>query len=115
MRRSVLLLALLVILICQGCGGKTKEELYAQGVAKQKEQDPAAAVVLFKSALEKDQNYLDARYQQAKAFSAQGKAEQAEKEFLKIQKSDPSRKDVTLELARVYIKLQRTDETFVPG
>lgn len=102
----------LMMLLCHGCGGKSKEELYAEGLENLKNNNPAAAVVLFKSALEKDQNYTDARYQLAKAFSEQGKTEQAEKEFLKVLAQNPSREEVNLDVARLYNGSKRPEEAF---
>ena len=106
-----LLIALCVVVALAGCG-KSKEQLYAQGLEKMKDNDPGAAVVLFKSALEKDQNYTDARFQLAKAFSAQGKNEVAEKEFLKVLVQSPQKEEVNLELAKIYTATNRVDEAF---
>lgn len=105
------LLFFLLLVVLTGCG-KSKEEIYAQGLEKMKENNPASAVVLFKSALEKDQNYTDARFQLAKAFAAQGKNEVAEKEFLKVLAQNPARDEVNLELAKVYTATNRADEAF---
>jgi putative PEP-CTERM system TPR-repeat lipoprotein len=102
----------IMMLVVQGCGGKSKEELYAEGLENLKNKNPGAAVVLFKSALEKDQNYIDARYQLAKAFANQGKTEQAEKEFLKVLTQNPTRDDVNLDLARLYNGSKRAEEAF---
>jgi len=103
---------LVVMMLVVGCSGKSKEELYAQGLEKLKENNPGAAVVLLKSALEKDQNFSDARFQLAKAFVAQGKVEQAEKEFVKVLAQNPARDEVNLELARVYNSTKRAEEGF---
>ncbi len=103
---------IVILLLLQGCSSKSKEQLYQEGVERLKAKDPGAAVVLLKSALEKDQNYLDARYQLAKAFVAQHKYEQAEKEFLKVLALNPSRDEVHLDLARLYTKTKREDEAF---
>lgn len=84
-----------------GCSGKTSEELYAEGL-QQSKANPNGAIVLFKSALEKDRNHLDARYQLARAYLTVAKYEQAEREFLKVLRQNPSRSDIKLELARVY-------------
>lgn len=102
----------IMMLVVQGCGGKSKEDLYAEGLENLKNRNPGAAVVLFKSALEKDQNYIDARYQLAKAFADQGKTEQAEKEFLKVLTQNPTRDDVNLDLARLYNGTKRAEEAF---
>lgn len=92
----------LAFLVSTGCGGKSKDQLYAEGVKQLASGNANGAVVLFKSVLDKDQNFLDARFQLAKAYVSIGKYEQAEKEFLKVRKQNPSRSDVALELARGY-------------
>lgn len=102
----------IMMLLFQGCSGKSKEELYAEGLENLKNKNPGAAVVLFKSALEKDQNYIDARYQLAKAFADQGKVEAAEKEFLKVLSQNPSREEVNLDLGRLYNGSKRPEEAF---
>lgn len=89
-----------------GCSGKSKEELYAEAL-KQINTNPNGALLLLKSALEKDPNFLEARYQISKAYMAVGKFEQAEKELQKVLRQDPSRTDVHLELAKVYIGLKK--------
>lgn len=92
-----------------GCG-KNKDELYREGVSLLKSGNPSGAVVLFKNALEKDQNFQDARFQLAAAYQAIGKYEQAEKELLKLQKQNPSRADIPLELAKLYNALGKPDK-----
>ena len=89
MRRSgvrckLAMILLILVTICSACGRKSKEELFSEGVKQLSSANPNGAVVLFKNALEKDENYLDARFQLAKAYSVLGKKEQAEKEFLKV-------------------------------
>ena len=79
-----ILLTLIIMLMLTACSSKTKEELYSEGLKQLNAENPSGAVVLFKSALEKDENYLDARFQLAKAYAKLGKKEQAEKEFLKV-------------------------------
>ncbi|MBJ6723666.1 XrtA/PEP-CTERM system TPR-repeat protein PrsT [Geomesophilobacter sediminis] len=104
------LLVLFVVLVSFGCGSKSKESLYAEGVKQLKGHNASAAVVFFKSALEKDGNYIDARFQLGKAFVDLGKLDQAEKEFSKVLKQDPSRDEATLELAKVLNLLGKGDE-----
>lgn len=104
-----------IIIICialfniVGCSAKTKEELYAKGVKQIKDGNPNGAIVFLKNALEKDQNYLDARYQLAKAYGDAGKYEQAEKEFRKVLRQNPSRIEILLDLARVYNYSKKPD------
>ena len=113
MKKSGLLL--LVLLICSGCGSKTKESLLAEGVAQLKASNPGGAVVYLKNALEKDGNFSDARFQLAKAYSALGKYEQAEKEFTKVLTQDPSRDGVLLELARLNNSTGKGEQAFSFG
>src|SRR6185369_5325030 len=113
MKNILLLLALLVA--CSACGSKTKESLYAEGVKQLEAANPGSAVVYFKNALEKDGNFSDARFQLGKAYAAIGKNDQAEKEFTKVQKQDPTRDEVLLELAKVNNALGRGDQAFTLG
>jgi putative PEP-CTERM system TPR-repeat lipoprotein len=98
-----------VLLTAFGCTSKTKEELYGEGVKLVQKADPNGAIVFFKNALEKDQNYFEARYQLARAYMAVGKFDQAEKEFLKVSRQNPSRADVMLEMAKLYSLTKRPD------
>lgn len=95
-------LLLIVLALIVGCSKKSKEELVAEGLKLVKEGNANGAIVLFKNAIEMDQNYIDGRYQLAKAYVATKKYEQAEKEFQKVLRQDPSRKEIKLEIARVF-------------
>jgi len=107
-----IILSLIILITLSACGGKTKEELYAEGVKQFEESNPGGAVVLFKNALEKDENYLDARFQLARSYAKLGKLEQAEKEFNKVLKQNPSRDEVLLELAGILNASKKADEAF---
>lgn len=107
-----ILLVAILLFSCSACGSKSKEELFSEGMKQLNGSNPNAAVVLFKSALEKDENYSDARFQLAKAYAAIGKREQAEKEFTKVLKQNPSRDEVLLELAKLLISSKKPDEAF---
>jgi putative PEP-CTERM system TPR-repeat lipoprotein len=106
---------LMLLLACTACGSKTKESLYAEGVKQLKASNPGAAVIYFKNALEKDGNFSDARFQLAKAYAEMGKSEQAEKEFTKVLRQDPSRDEVLLELARLDNAAGKGEQAFVLG
>lgn len=112
---KIVWLLLLVALSVSGCGSKTKENLYEEGVKQLKASNPAGAVVYFKNALEKDANYYDARLQLAKAYAALGKNEQAEKEYLKVLTQSPEHDEVLLELARLYITMSKGDQAYAMG
>jgi putative PEP-CTERM system TPR-repeat lipoprotein len=102
----------LIALFCSvaGCGSKTKDELYAEGLTQIEKGNPAGAIVFLRSALEKDQNYFDARYQLAMAYTATGRYEQAEKEFQKLLRQNPSHAGIKLGLAKVYVSTNKPDQ-----
>ncbi|GFO57785.1 lipoprotein [Geomonas silvestris] len=113
--KKLLCLVLAAWLACAGCGSKSKESLYEEGVKQLKASNPASAVVYFKNALEKDSNYSDARYQLAKAYAELGKYEQAEKEFTKVLKQEPSRDECLLDLAKIYNATDKGTQGFALG
>ncbi len=109
------LMLLIVLFLFSACHSKTKEELYTQGLKQLKASNPGGAVVLLKSALELDENYVDARFQLAKSYAMMGKHEQAEKEFNKVLKLDPSRDEVLIGLAGIYNASEKADQAFKLG
>jgi Tfp pilus assembly protein PilF len=110
-----IILALIILITLSSCVSKNKEELLAEGLKQLDASNPGGAVVLFKSALEKDENYLDARFQLARSYARLGKLEQAEKEFNKVLKQNPSRDEVLLELAGIFNASKKADEAFKLG
>ncbi|MBU5638135.1 PEP-CTERM system TPR-repeat protein PrsT [Geomonas sp. Red69] len=109
---KVVVVILLALLVIAGCGSKTKETLYEEGVKQLKAANPAGAVVYFKNALEKDANYYDARLQLAKAYADLGKNDQAEREYLKVLTQNPSHDAALLELARLYVIMGKGDDAY---
>ena len=101
---------MIAFLASGGCGGKSTNQLYAEGTRQLAAGKPGGAIVLFKNVLEKDPNFLDARFGLAKAYESVGKYEQAERELLKLRKQNPSRHEVALELARVYNATDSADK-----
>src|SRR5208337_495237 len=99
-----------IVLGILSCHAKTKEELMSDAAKQMKDNKPSAAIILLKNALEKNQNFIEARFQLGKAYTAAGKYEQAEKEFQKVSMMDPSRPDVHIEIARVYVDTGRGDD-----
>ena len=97
-----IIIMLSMIIINSGCTGKTSDELYTGGVKLLREGNSNGAIVLFRNALEKDQNHLESRYQLAKAYASEGKYELAEKEFQKVKRLNPSQPGIQLELAKLY-------------
>jgi len=110
-RKTMILLG--CILCLSGCGGKTSNELYAEGIKEMQKGNTKGAIVYFKNALEKNQNYLDARYQLARSYMLTGKYDQAEKEFLKVQRQNPSLQDIKLDLAKLYNLTKKPDMALV--
>lgn len=108
---KTLVACLCILFLVLGCKAKTKEELLSEGSRELKANNAQAAIIHLKNALEKDPNYFEARYQLAKAYAAGGKFEQAEKEFQKVLRQDPSNhKDIVLELAGVYVQMNQPDK-----
>lgn len=102
--------AVLVGCLLAACSGKTKEELFAEAQKQLASGNPNGAVVLLKNALEKDQNFSDARFQLGRAYAAAGKQEQAEKEFRKVLVQMPGRAEARLELVKTLIALVKSDD-----
>jgi putative PEP-CTERM system TPR-repeat lipoprotein len=93
-----------------GCAENTKEEMFGEGLELLESGNPRGAIVLFRRALDRDQNFAEARFQLAKAYFVIGSVDSAEKEFLKVQRQRPSSRDVRIELARVYLRKARPDK-----
>lgn len=106
---SKIIFLLAVIIFSSGCTGKTSDELYADGVKTLREGNANGAIVLFRNALEKNQNNLDARYQLAKAYVSARKYELAEKEFHKVKLLNPNQPEIKLDLAKLYNFLGKPD------
>jgi putative PEP-CTERM system TPR-repeat lipoprotein len=101
---------LTICFLAAGCTSDTKEELFAEGMKQVAANKPGNAIIYFKNALEKDQNYFDARFQLAKTYSAIGKVDVAEKELQKARRQRPSSKEVRIELAKVHVRTSKADE-----
>jgi putative PEP-CTERM system TPR-repeat lipoprotein len=100
-----------LLLLLGGCTDKhkTKEQLVNDGIKLVQDKNPRGAIILFKNALEKDQNYFEARFQLAKAYIAVGNLAVAEKELQKVRRQNPSRA-VQIEIARVMLHTNRPDD-----
>lgn len=97
-------LVLAVCLLLFACGGQTKEELLREGDRLKADGNFRGAIVLYKNALEKDVNYLEARAGLANAYLGAGRFDLAEKEFKKVLLQNPSADDIHLKLATLYIE-----------
>lgn len=109
-----IIIAVLIMLAAFSAGctdrGSTKEDLLAEGMRLMQEGNSGGAVVLFKNALEMDQNFFEARFQLAKAYYQSGNFDAAEKELQKVVRQNPSLKEAHIELARVYLQKSRPDD-----
>ncbi|MBN2654287.1 MAG: PEP-CTERM system TPR-repeat protein PrsT [Nitrospirae bacterium] len=118
MKKFLMILAVCLCLGCiflAGCQGKTKDDLLKDGIKKIEEGNAPGAVVLLKSSLEKDPNFLDARYQLAKAYRLTGKFEQAEREIEKSIRMNPARSDLQLEQIRIFVEAGKPDRAIEEG
>ena len=110
--RILLLCLTIFCLLASGCSDsyKTKEELFKEGQKSITANDPNSAIIFFKKALEKDQNFFEARFQLARAYTKVGKIDSAEKELQKLVRQNPQSKEIHLELARVYVQKGSPDD-----
>ena len=100
----------LLLLWLGACNNQSKEGLLQEGITYARNGNYRGAVVLFKNALEKDQNYFEARFQLADAYLKTGKYERSEKEFLKVQRQAPNNPELPLKLAEIYLHTSRVDQ-----
>lgn len=101
---------MMVLAFAAACQGQSKEAMLEEGKALVQEGNPLGAVVLFNSALEKDPNYVEARYQLGLAYLKGGKLDKAEKELQKVRLQDPGNGEVILDMASLYLANQKIDE-----
>ena len=101
-----------VLLFAGGCTGryKTKEALFNEGMKQLEANKPGSAIIFFKNALEKDQNYFDARFQLARAYSVIGKYDAAERELQKVLRQRPASREAHIEIARAHAYGGKPDE-----
>src|SRR5208337_2018448 len=110
MRKSLLyklIFASSVLFLFVACKSEPKQELLNSAVALLNESRPSGAIALLKSALENDQDFFEARHQLAVAYTQAEEYEQAEREFQKVIRMNPSRSDIQLELEQLHQKEQQ--------
>jgi putative PEP-CTERM system TPR-repeat lipoprotein len=100
----------LLVIILSSCGNQTKEEMLLEGNRLLEEGNAQGSVVLYKNALEKDQNYFEARYQLADAYLLLGRNENAERELEKVSRQNPDLRELSLKFAELYIRTDRTEK-----
>lgn len=95
---------LFILLFLVACSGQSKEELLLEGNNLFNQGNIRGAIVLYKNALEKDVNFLEARIGLADAYLKSGSFNRAENEFKKILLQTPSNSSLLLKLATIYIQ-----------
>ncbi|BCR05292.1 lipoprotein [Desulfuromonas versatilis] len=108
MFKRIVLMMLLLALVA-GCKSQSKEELLMEGVKLVDQGNHTGSIVLFRSALEKDPNYFEARHRLAQAYIKTGKFDKAEKELQKVLLQSPDNGDIPLELAELYNATEKPD------
>jgi putative PEP-CTERM system TPR-repeat lipoprotein len=94
-------LVLTMLVGLSGCKGYTKDSLNAEGQTLLEQGNYNGAIVHFKNALEKDPNFIEARFNLGLAYVETGKLDQAEREFQKVQLQNPHDGRVNFQLARI--------------
>jgi putative PEP-CTERM system TPR-repeat lipoprotein len=102
--------SLILLLIAASCGPQTKEELFKKGISAADDGNLRGAIVLFRSAIEKDANFWEARYRLADAYMRIGRYDQAEKEFEKVARQNPAIADLPLKFGELFTLTGRTDK-----
>jgi putative PEP-CTERM system TPR-repeat lipoprotein len=110
MKRVVFFCLFLCLLLLLACREQSKEQILQQGIEFVNAGNRQAAITLFKNALEKDPNYLDARLQLGLAYFHLDKLDFAEKELDKALRQDPANRDISLHLAQIYQKTNRLEK-----
>lgn len=100
-RHAMLVMAVLICFAMVGCKSHTKESLNSEGEALFQQGNYNGAIVHYKNALEKDPNFVSARFNLGLAYLETGKLDQAEREFQKVQLQNPQDSRVTFQLARI--------------
>jgi putative PEP-CTERM system TPR-repeat lipoprotein len=110
--RKTILLIVLSVAVFSGCNNKvlSKQQYYEKGVKYLQNGNSSGATIAFKKAIEKDQNYFEARYQLGLAYILQRKYDLAEREFLKVLRLNPSFNDAHIYLAKTYINNLKIDD-----
>lgn len=101
---------IVVLLALAACNNQSKENLLQSGVELLQSGDTRGSIVYFKSALEKDPNFYEARYHLGDAYLKSGYLDRAETEFKKVSLQSPSFVDLPLKFAEIYLNTSRHDQ-----
>ncbi|MFA5515328.1 MAG: XrtA/PEP-CTERM system TPR-repeat protein PrsT [Desulfuromonadales bacterium] len=85
-----------------GCSGPSKDDLMNDALAQRNASNHRGAIVLLKSALEKDPNDSGIRFLLADSYLRMGKFDIAEKEFTKVSLQNGSFPELPLKMAQLY-------------
>lgn len=108
------IIILIMISFCfAGCVGKTKQEFVKEGVLLKSQGNIYGSIVLFRSALRKDGNYFEARYQLADSYIRIKNFNNAERELRKVRMQDPSFPGLQLKFAELYVSTRRPDKAIM--
>lgn len=109
MRKTLTLIAFFIFIA--GCSSQdlSKKEYFEQGRSFRDSGNSNGAILAFKNAIEKDQNYFEARYQLALAYISQNKFESAEKELKKVLRLNPYFNEARVSLAKTYLMTGEPD------
>ncbi|HKJ05212.1 MAG TPA: tetratricopeptide repeat protein [Geopsychrobacteraceae bacterium] len=105
---KVFLLVWVVVLFVSASEGKTKEDLFKEGVRFSKQENYRGAFVLFKNALEEGSSDVLARLTLASTYLDSGKYHNAEKRYLKVLMQDSFNGEYIPKLAGIYTHLKKT-------
>ncbi|UZP67540.1 tetratricopeptide repeat protein [Desulfovibrio mangrovi] len=112
--RTILCALIILPLFVSGCAGDSSKDFFKEGEQLLKDGNSGGAIVLFKSALDLDPGYYDARLKLGIAYMYSGKPEQAEKELQKAfhqKQDDPA---LLIAMARLYTAWNKGEEALVP-
>jgi putative PEP-CTERM system TPR-repeat lipoprotein len=87
-----------------------KREFYRNGLEFLEKGNSRGAIIAFKRAIEKDQNFFEARYQLALSYIMNNKYDSAQKELFKVLRLNPSFNDAHVSLAKVHLKTGKIDD-----
>ena len=109
MRRYLIVL----LFFLSACGGQTKEELVHEGDQLRDQGNYRGAIVFYKSAIEKDANFMTARRHLAEAYLNSGSLDKAKNEFTKVLLQNPGESEILLQLAKIYLQKRKPEQALL--
>ena len=106
-------LVVVILFFLVACSGQSKEELVQEGNQLRDQGNYRGAIVLYKSALEKDANFIAARRQLGEAYLISGDLEKAKNELVKVLLQNPGETDVLLSLAKVHLQKREPEQALL--